>query len=282
MAINFPNTSRRRAEGDEVPGAFNGFFDYVTDQMGSPEERAAQIQADSIKDAIPFLEPFYDAGLSGIEAFSDAATPQGLGDLIAQIMKGDYFVDLMGERERSVQGQLAAGGLTRSGAALEEAARIPTDLAFDIENILTGRQGSMGDIGYGAAQGIANLTTEVGEAIASGILGREASRRARDAARDSNRSNLFGSFVGGLGSALGGLSDPALKENVRVYGKVGPLTLVEWDWIPEAKGTIAELCPTIGFMAPEVKEHFPDLVSEFGGYQIIDYAGLTERLECHL
>lgn len=244
-----------------------------------PILQAADIQAEALENAIPYFEPFYDMGLAGAQGYASAATPQGLDEMISQIMSGDYFTDLVDTRTRAVQGQLAASGLTRSGRALEEAAAIPTELAFNIENLLTGRQGSLGDMGFSSGSQIADLTTRVGEAIASGILGLEAQENARDMAGDTNRSNLLGSVIGGTLS--GGLfSDPSLKQNIRTQGKIGPLTLVEWDWIPEAKGTLVENCPTIGFMAPDVKEHYPDLVSEFGGYQVIDYPNLIERLEC--
>ena len=74
-------------------------------------------------------------------------------------------------------------------------------------------------------------------------------------------------------------SDPNLKENVEEVGEIGDLKVYKWDWKPETKGTLVELCGTVGFMADEVKKLYPMFVGVFGGFDVIDYEKLLNHLE---
>lgn len=239
-----------------------------------PLIHAANVQQDALEDAIPFFQPFMDAGLLGLEQFTDTTTPEGLDALLARIMGGDAFGSLLDERTQSVEGQLAAGGLTRSGTAIEEAAAIPTNLAMELEGILSGRSGALADTGFAASSNIADLTTRIGEAIASGILGVESRDNTRKANRDTNRTNLIGAAIGGM------FSDPALKENITKINTIGPLGLYTWDWIDDAP-EIVQRQQTTGFLTTEVKEHFPQFVKEFGGFETVEYEGLLKHLREH-
>ncbi len=243
----------------------------------NPFADAANVQVDALNNAIPFFQPFMDAGLSGLEQYQQGSTPEGLEQILSMIMGGDTFGSLVDERTRAVEGGLAAGGLTRSGAAIKKHAAIPTDIALALEGILSGRSGALADTGFGASSGIAGLTTRVGEAIASGILGKEAQDSSRSAQKSTNTSDIVGAVLGGV------FSDPRLKENKRKIGKIGPLDLYDWDWIPEVKDTIAAGMPTTGFLSTDIKEHFPEYVSEFGGFDLIDFQGLINHMEesCH-
>jgi hypothetical protein len=187
---------------------------------------------------------------------------------------------LISERQRALQGQLAAGGLTRSGTALEEAAAIPTDLGFQIEQMLSGRTSALagsgqnaaaqlGAFGADASSSLAGIQQQSGQAISSGIL---ADQQAR-----AQASQNFLNTAGTIGSIF--FSDPALKENVEEIGETGGLKIVQWDWIEKTKGTMIEGCGTIGFMADEVKEVYPQHVYEFGGFMMIDYPALLDELE---
>ena len=255
-----------------VPGGSGGLSGILG--ASNPFTEAANVQVEALQDAIPFFQPFLDVGTQGLESFAQGSTPQGLSDMIDQIINGGLFEDLVDERQDAVTSQLAAGGLTRSGAAIEEAARIPTDVALALENILSGRQAGLADIGFSGASNIGSLTTRVGEAIASGILGNEARRASDRATSKTNKSNIIGSVLGGL------FSDPRLKENIRKVDKIGPLDLVQWDWSKEAKPIVKDM-PTHGFLSTQVKEHYPEFVHQYGGFDVIDYPNLIEHLKCH-
>ncbi len=260
------------------------------------------------------LRPFQDAGFDALGNVEQASTIGGLDEILAQIFGTESFQALRGERERGLQGQLAAGGLTRSGTALQEAANLPVDLAFAIESLLSGRQRDLVGLGRGAVSEInqlgsaraasqANLRVGIGQAQASGVL---VDAQADVAAVQSLTDAIFGSnisgsgpgsiFTGGggggaaAGSSAGGgagggiasffssFSDPRLKENIEKIGEINKLNLYEWDWISETEGTIVELLPTIGFLTTEVKEHYPDFVFEFSGYDAIAYGALLNKL----
>lgn len=286
-------------------------------------KEAAAIQAASFERALPMLQeqlgltrgafdPFIQAGVGALpelqRGFQAPAgtTAGGLEDIINQIMGGEAFGGLVEERQRGIQGQLAAGGLTRSGRAVEEAAAIPTDLAFQLENLLTGRQfgaeqqrisgleslvsggraatgaevGASGDIIANIVNAITGQATAAGtgitraaEAEASGQLG----AAQAEAGGIQNLLNLGGL----LGSAAIKFSDPRLKKNIKTIGKIGPLDLVEWEWREEFDDTIVNTFPTMGYLSTQVKEHYPEHVHEFGGYDVIDYPSVNERLLCH-
>lgn len=251
--------------------------------------------------------PFLEAGAGALPELREGYQPQkgstigGLDEMLSQIMDSDTFGGLVEERQRGVQGQLAAGGLTRSGRAIEEAAAIPTDLAFQLENLIYGRgqtdeiariqglqnlvQTGLSAAGTGSSQG-GSLTqqissqlggigatqgqglTQSAEAIASGIY-------SGQQARAQGTQNL-------LGLAAAFFSDPRLKMNIKKIGEIGPLDLVEWEWIPELNDSFVKEFPTMGFLSTQVKEHYPDYVGEFGSYDVIDYKSLNEELSlCH-
>ena len=226
------------------------------------------------------IAPFIQAGTQALPGVIQGSTVGGLEERLAQVMGTDVFRDLVGERTRAVQGQLGAGGLTRSGTAVEAAAAIPTDISLAIEELLSGRQRNLAGMGqtssFGQAklgaqtsENIATMLAQQGQQQASGIIGAQQ-------ARSGGAANLVN-----LATTAAGIffSDPALKENIEQISHIGDLALYEWDWIEGAKDTMIEKCGTIGFMADEVKYKYPHHVSEFGGFMVIDYPALLDELE---
>jgi hypothetical protein len=229
------------------------------------------------------LAPFFDAGVAGISQRTESATPEGLEAVLAKIFSGDGFKSLVDERGRAVEGQLAAGGLTRSGTALTEAARVPTDLGFQIEALLSGRNDNIVNLGQntglnlasfgaGAAGSIGKFLSNSGGAISDGIIGDQNAREAQS----QQKTETLGRIIQ-LGASI--FSDPALKENIEQIGTVAGLKLFQWDWAEKAKDTIVGACMNIGFMADEVQEKYPHHVGEFGGFKTINYPALLEELE---
>jgi len=300
-----------------------GFFDTFAGQFGfgsSGSDAASEIQKQaelSIADikkqfgeTSENIQPFIDAGIGGLGDLIQSATIPGLNERLGQIFNTDIFGQLAGERRSEVQGALSSAGLTRSGAAVEELGRIPSEIALFIENMLAGRTQNLvgggqtsafnlGNFGQNAQGQIAALRTGIGEGNAAGIV-TDASQNALGLNNIgdilSSLAPLFASGSTGvpgldpLGGGGGGIStalsigslffsDPRLKKNVRVVGKIGKLDLYEWEWIAEAKGTIIELSGKMGFMADQVKRLFPHHVHEFGGYDLIDYGRVLTELE---
>jgi len=234
-------SSRQAAKGRRAAAA-------AAAGQSQAEFDAAQLRAEAFDTTLPILQqqladtqqqfdPFIQSGVSALPELQQGfQAPQGaslggIGDIVNQIMSGEEFSGLVDQRTQAVQGQLAAGGLTRSGTALREAANIPTDLAFNLENLLTNRQftaeqqrisglenlvgggraaagaeaGFSGDIIAnivnsitGSANVAGNSLSRIAEAEASGLLG-----QAQIGAK--NTQNLL-NLGGTLGSAF--LSQP--------------------------------------------------------------------------
>jgi len=226
------------------------------------------------------LAPFIQAGTGALPGVVQGTTAGGLDERLAEIFGTDIFETLRGERTRAVEGQLAAGGLTRSGTALEEAAAIPTDIGMMIEQLLSGRATGLagmgqqtalnvGQLGGQAAAGAAGLFEQQGQNVASGILGAQQAR----AAGTENLVNLATTAASIF------FSDPALKTDIKPISHIGDLNLYTWDWIPEAAGTMIEKCGTTGFMADEVAAKYPQHVKDFCGFMVIDFPSLLAELE---
>lgn len=238
--------------------------------------RAADAQVAGRNEAIETIRqqlgPFAQAGQDILPALQQGATVQGFGQNLSDIFSGGFLQPLIDQRTQAVQNQLSAGGLTRSGAGLQAAAAVPQDLALQIEGLLGGRQSNLAQLGLrgaeGLASGVSGQQIGIGQDIGSGIL-------ADAQAKAGQQENLFN-----IGTTVASFfSDPALKENVEPIGKIGGLTVHRWDWIPKAAETVIGTFPKIGFMADEVLKKFPDFVSEFAGFMVIDYHGLLNKLE---
>lgn len=250
------------------------------------------------------VQPFVSAGVGALPQVQEGTTAAGLDARLARIFGTDIFKSLTEERGRAVSGQLAAGGQFRSGTGLLEAARVPTEIGLGLENLLTarstdlatgGRQAALGlgSLGLQSAQAISSLQQATGRAISGGIV----SDQQAAAQRGQNSLNLAAS-LGGLflgGALFGGagassrsiteaqfLSDPALKENIEEIGQCLDLKIYQWDWIKEAKDTLIEACSTIGFMADEVLEKYPQFALEYCGFMAIDYPNLLDHLEAKI
>lgn len=183
---------------------------------------AARLRAESFERILPMLQeqlgitreqfdPFIQAGtgaltdLQGGFQAPQGTTTGGLEDIINQIMGGEAFGGLVEQRQRGIQGQLAAGGLTRSGTAIEQAANVPTDLAFEIENMLFGRQ-------FGAEQQrISGL-----ESLVSG--GRASTGAELDASSNIIQS-IVNAITGQAGATATGITGSAEARASGVLGR---------------------------------------------------------------
>tara|TARA_R110000803_G_scaffold178947_1_gene241385 strand:+ start:595 stop:1497 length:903 start_codon:yes stop_codon:yes gene_type:complete len=267
---------------------------------------AAKLQAEAEANALEELRrqfdisserilPFAEVGARQLPAIERASTAAGLDENLAQIFDNRSFQRLREEREDAVMNQLAAGGLMRSGSALEDIANIPTDLGFALEQLLTGRKQDLGGTGLSAVTGLANLGSTQAANVSNVIQqgGRDQAAGITDAAQSRANAVITGQQARAEAAtqrrkqdaqtaatiATVFFSDPALKENIEQIGKISNLNIYQWDWIKSTKDTIIEKCGTIGFMADEVKEMYPHHVYEYAGFMTIDYPNLLDELE---
>ncbi len=275
-------------------------FTQAADLQSDAYLKGAGIESDFIRQAMESLQgfggysPYMEAGQGALAGLQEGSTVEGFGNRLNEIIGGDAYGGLVDERMRSLQASLAASGLRRSGHAMNEAAAIPLDAAMGIEGLLSGRQAGMAELGFNATQSqggleraIAGLltsqgqaeaggVTSAGEAQASGVIGELAWQNKQKQDSNENRNQLIGLGI----AALSAFSDPRLKKNIKKEGKTRPLDLISWEWIDEAKNTIVAKCNTFGFLSTQVKAVYPDCVSEFGGFDVVNYGEVTRRLKC--
>lgn len=258
--------SKAGSKGAGIQQAFNAEgIDFLKSQLSRTNE---------------LLRPFLNAGTGAVPELVEGSTIQGLDDRLARIFDSDTFGSLLGERTRAVEGQLAAGGLTRSGAGLQAAAGIPTDLALSLEGLLTGRNQGLASGGQNATLALGGLAGNIGNSIARLLSGSGAAGASGELA-DAQSKSAAGGNLANAAFSIGSLffSDPSLKTNVEQVGQIMDLNLYQWDWKPACDGTLVAECGTVGFMADEVQEKYPHRVENFCGLMVIDYPGLLEELE---
>ena len=260
-------------------------------------------------DAYGLLSMFKDQGLGAQGQIEQASTAGGLDSRLGAIFNGSSFKNLLSERMKSMQGAMGASGISRSGAALQEMASLPTGLGLQLEELLHGRQsglvnrmmsvrGGLADASYqtaGAASGLASAFGQqanqslaaIGKSQASGVLGAAQAQGQHLQNVSDLTGNVFdwisNAATGGLGGGGGGanlfFSDIRLKDDVCRIGEIVDLNIYQWDWVPEVSDMAVAKMPTIGFLSSEVRQRYPEYVATFGGFDCIAYGYLLDHLE---
>ena len=249
------------------------------------------------------LNPFVTAGTDMLPGFTESATLGGFGANINEILNSGVLDPLRDARFEAINTQLGKGGMLNSGRRATAIANDLTDFTLGIEQLLNGRQGNIVGAGQNAAAGlggfgqnmatnVGNLQQATGQAYASGSLADDQAKTAwinqllglgttAGAGALAGGMGAFGSGIGaGGGAALGLLfSDSKLKTNIRETGSVGPLTLYEWEWVPELEALGIKPEMTTGFLAEDVENIFPEYVHPICPYKAVDYAGLINKLD---
>ena len=128
------------------------------------------------------LTPYSEAGLAALPFLLESISPEGMDQILSEIMGGDAYSELLAERELGAESMLSAGGLTRSGTAARDGADIRSDLANQLFGQLYGANTGLAGMGSEAASNIAQLQSNLGtslanlqglqgNALAGGILG---------------------------------------------------------------------------------------------------------------
>lgn len=157
------------------------------------------------------VKPYLDGGLQGLEALLSGATLEGFGSNLADIFQSPALTPLIEERTRAIEGQLSAGGLTRSGTAIDEAADIPMDLAMVIEQMLSVRNSNLANTGVNAAIGQGNIGANAAASIASLLNNTGQAKSSGKLADAQSRASLTGQLFSGAAAIF---SDPSLKTSV--------------------------------------------------------------------
>jgi hypothetical protein len=142
--------------------------DYGNQALGQINQ-AYDIYGQSIPQINQAYDPFIQQGQQLVSTYQpmveQGATAAGMGQRLGEIYNTSAFQPLIDERQQAAATQLANTGLSRSGAALRAAAAVPTELGFDIENQLYGRQNQLYsgglNLGYNASTGRASALNDV-------------------------------------------------------------------------------------------------------------------------
>lgn len=238
------------------------------------------------------LRPFLEAGTGALPDFIKGSNLEGIAGRLSEIFDTDIFGDLVKERRNILESGASAQGLTRGGGFFKELADVPLQSGFAIEDLLQGRLGNLvglgsqtatnlGQFGADKSSNIASLFQAQGSNIATAI---EQQQARRTSSRNSLTQGLLnaGSLIAAAkiaGPAAVVASDPILKTNIEHVSDVGNLKMYQWDWVKEIADTFICKFPTIGFMADEVEEKYPEYVQKLGGFRVINYGDLMDRLE---
>jgi hypothetical protein len=201
-------------------GGLSSFIDNLTGKAGArAATNAANVQRAGYQQQQELWNPLSQFGMAQLDPLYADATTGGYGSNIGDILGGSGFGALVDARQRASGAALSNAGLRRSGAAATEAARIPTDLAFNIEQELNRRrmanlnQGMMGTQNVGAAiEGASGATAggilgaqQARSQGAQNILGAATSIGGALVGMPGGIGGMFGGGGGGLGSILGGV-----------------------------------------------------------------------------
>lgn len=249
----------------------------VEAQLKAIEEQRRQFDATR-----EMLQPFVDAGSGQLGALGDSATLGGLASNLDAIMNSSELDPLREQRLGAINTAFGSSGMLNSGSRASAIANDLTDFSLGIEGLLNNRQAGLASMGAGAAGGLAGIGQQSANAISGLQQGIGQSQAAGIIGAQQARSNLAQQGLGILGTAGQALltfSDSRLKENIREIGAIGPLSVYEWDWVPELEAVGIKLAMNAGFMADEVEQLFPEHVHQFGRFQVVDYPRVLDRLE---
>ena len=208
---------------------------------------------------------------TGSQAFQELTDFYG-GDqqaIINQAQASPFMSSLVDAGEQAIARSSQMGGGFRTGTTQENLAQNSQDVLMGlVDQIIQGKQG-IAQTGLGTTDA---YTTAMQNIIAGqgATRGEIANVGVSQAAQKQNMlGGLFQAGAGALGAAF---SDIALKENIVKIGEKNGLNWYEWEWNELAKG-IGLTGKDKGYIAQEVQEVRPDLVTTQNGYLAVNYGG---------
>jgi len=149
---------------------------YSADLQAQAAARALAEQQRQYNQTVERFQPYVDLGTSSIGAFDNASTIEGYDQRLGQILNSSNFGAVRADRQEVADDYSSRLGMSRSGAAIEQASDISTGLGREIENQLYGRLGNNVEIGQNSAaqvgvfgQNYANAVGNIETGTASNI-----------------------------------------------------------------------------------------------------------------
>jgi hypothetical protein len=186
-------------------------YNNMADTLGNAQDTINKY----LQQATGYMQPFYDAGTQGLQAFQKGLSPlqnpvQVMDQLMGQYTESPYALFQQQQSITAANAAGAASGMQGSGAEqeqlMQESQAISSkDMQNWLNNIFGIYKGYMGgekslmSQGYGAAGQMGNWNMQAGRDITSLM---DAQARAQAAAMKSGAGGI-GGFVGGVVGGLG-------------------------------------------------------------------------------
>lgn len=265
----------KKAAGGIMGGTLGGLFGTGDSAARKAGQKAADQQAEMYQQYLNMVKPSIKMGTSALGALGSYSNPDNLDYLYNRIATSDLANSMIGDRQRAATQAFANAGLRRSGAAIQAAADLPTEVIGGLLETMINNQTNVASLGLG--QGSTGL------GALGGISNAMNNRYEIQQGGADRKSGILGGLLQMGGNMAAAFSDRRLKTNERVIGSVGPLNLYEWDWVEGAEALGAVM--SSGFMADEVAEHYPQHVypTEIAGVPLltVDYKALLNDLEAN-
>lgn len=281
----------------------------ITDAVGITDskapERAAQQQiaasqtaSQAQQEALDYLKesqaPVMEAQSSSLSRLGNLASSgvnpyqlQSDAQLLSGIEDSPLYQSIMGgldNAEESVLRNQAMTGGFRSGGTQQNLARLSSDLqnqallsAFgnrqqrDMSQAGLNQQAFQNQLGLESTimglpnqvGNVAGLTAGIGQTLAQG---KTAAAQSALQGSQANMQNLLGLASAGATA----FSDRRLKGNIKPIGKENGFKVYTWDWNEEAE-KLGLTGGGRGVIADEVKKVRPEAVTEYSGFDTVDY-----------
>ncbi len=134
-------------------------------------EKAIAEQKRQFDTTTEMLSPYVETGTRFLEDVNEASTLEGFADRLRKISDTDIYSDLVNDRQAAASGALGQSGLTRSGAAAQQAADISTQLAMAIEGQDYSRKVNQVNVGQAAAARQANINMGYAGSVSNILTG---------------------------------------------------------------------------------------------------------------
>lgn len=170
------------------------------------------------------------------------------------------------EGQKAINRSLAARGGLLSGNAVKEGMRFSQGLADQTYSNHLARLANVAGAGGNVAQQQGATAIQTGQGIADARIQQGNARASGYAATGQAISGGFNQLAGMYGAGM--FSDRRLKDDIRRIGETAEgYPKYEFRYVWEEPGTVR-----VGVIADEVD---PDIVTEVGGYMVVDYSKVT-------
>lgn len=265
-------------------GLRNTWDDLSGKSAADASKAAAQTQAGAQQQALDYLmkteqlpQQFRESALTELAGLYGLNGGAGMGsqaDMIEAAQASPIYRAIMGTQagaEDAIMRNAAATGGLRSGNVQSNLARSAQEL--EQRALLEGYNQQLQERNQriSGLQGLAGMPSMAGQ-ISSGISGIGQTLAQGQVAGAQAKQAGLGNLMN-LGIGAYAASDIRLKDNIRKIGTKNGHNWYSWSWNNKASdlGLTGE---SEGFMAQEVAETMPEMVTEKDGYLAVNYEGV--------